>query len=332
MTNANVLIEALLSRSQQRKSFDAMAAWFDSFNQQTRLFESSIDRAILGGRLSLNVGFAFTSGYQSAIESLFEGGKLEGGKLQGDKFHGESVQSDGLMLSSLCVTEVKGNHPRAIETRLYREGGRYFVDGNKQFVSGACDSQMIYVACRDETVGNGFDDEGKPKLKVVAIPTQSQGVAIQTMPVLGFIPEVSHGKVKLERVEIVDSQVLEGDGYLTYVKAFRTFEDLHVLAAIVGYRLGEAIDSQWDTVSIEAHISLILALRAINFMPLAEPVAHISLAACRRQLITLIEATNTQFESHNPLAFENWQRDQVLLKVASKAHQIRTAKAWAHFS
>jgi len=294
-----------------------MAAWFGSFNQQTRLFEGSIDRAILGGRLSLNVGFAFTSGYQSAIESLFQTG---------------DVQSDELRLSSLCVTEAKGNHPRAIETRLYLEGGRYFIEGNKQFVSGACDSQLIYVACRDETTGCGFDDEGKPKLKVVAIPTHSQGVAIQAMPALGFIPEVSHGKVKLERVEILESQLLDGDGYLEYVKAFRNYEDLHVFAAIVGYRLGEAIDSKWDTSSIEAHISLILALRAISFMPLAEPVAHISLSACRRQLISLIEATNTQFESHNPLAFENWQRDQVLLKVASKAHQSRTEKAWAHFS
>ena len=319
-----------------------MAAWFDSFNQQTRLFEGSIDRAILGGRLSLNVGFAFTSGYQSAIESLFQEDKLQGSKfkddkLQGDRFHGESVQSNGvksdeLRLSSLCVTEAKGNHPRAIETRLYQDGGRYFIEGNKQFVSGACDSQLIYVACRDETTGSGFDDEGKPRLKVVAIPTQYQGVAIQAMPALGFIPEVSHGKVKLERVEILESQLLDGDGYLEYVKAFRNYEDLHVFAAIVGYRLGEAIDSKWDTPSIEAHISLILALRAISFMPLAEPVAHISLAACRRQLISLIEATNTQFESHNPLAFENWQRDQVLLKVASKAHQSRTEKAWAHFS
>ena len=163
MTNANRLIETLLNSGLQRKSFDSMAAWFGSFNQQTRLFEGSIDRAILGGRLSLNVGFAFTSGYQSAIESLFQTG---------------DVQSDELRLSSLCVTEAKGNHPRAIEARLYLDGGRYFIEGNKQFVSGACDSQLIYVACRDETTGSGFDDEGKPKLKVVTIPTQSQGVAI----------------------------------------------------------------------------------------------------------------------------------------------------------
>ena len=220
MTNASLLIETLLTNTLQRKSFDSMAAWFEAFNAQTRRFESSIDRAILGGRLSLNVGFAFTSGYQSAIESLFLGDSLKDGELA---------------LSSLCVSEVKGNHPRAIETRLYQDGGRLFIDGNKQFVSGACDAQMIYVACRDETMGTGFDDEGRPKLKVVAIPTQSHGVVIQAMPALGFMPEISHGKVRLAEVEIFGHQILDGDGYLAYVKAFRTYEDVHVLAAIVGY-------------------------------------------------------------------------------------------------
>tara|TARA_R110001592_G_scaffold67059_1_gene205880 strand:+ start:56614 stop:56973 length:360 start_codon:yes stop_codon:yes gene_type:complete len=47
-----------------------MKAWFEDFNCQTRCFVQPIDRAILGGRFSLNVSFAFASDYQSAIEAL----------------------------------------------------------------------------------------------------------------------------------------------------------------------------------------------------------------------------------------------------------------------
>jgi len=306
--NIDGLINILLSPSLERKTFSNMADWFKGFNQQTRHFDSPIDRAILGGRLSLSVGFAFVSAYQSAIEALF--------------------QPQEILLSSFCVTEDKGNHPRQIETRLCKEAGQLYISGTKKFVSGANDSQCLYVACRDERAGSGFDAAGRPIIKMVKLLAENKGLEIQVMPALGFVPEVSHGKVNLNSVAISEAQICEGDGYIRYVKAFRAYEDIYVLAAITAYRLGEAIEGKWSHSALERHVSLLLAIRSISQMNLNKPSAHIAISACRSKLEELIKQTDKMFEASNPESYKFWCRDQVLLNIAKTAHQKRTQKAW----
>lgn len=305
------LINILLSPSVERKTYDSMAVWFNDFNQQTRQFPVPIDRAILGGRMSLNLSFSFASAYQSAIEALF--------------------QTQETLLSSFCVTEEKGNHPRAIETRLFKESGKLLVSGTKSFVSGATDSEYLYIACRDERHGNGIDTEGRPIIKMLAINVKSQGLEIKSMPSLGFIPELSHGKVILSNVVITEEQILPEDGYLNYVKAFRSYEDLYVLASVVAYRLGEAIEGKWPTDMLEEHISLLLAIRSVSLMTLTKPAAHIALAACRSKFEELISTTNSLYESSNPDSYQSWNRDKALLNIAKKAHEKRTVGAWDKF-
>lgn len=312
MSDADCLIETLLSPSLERKTFGSMADWFESFNQQTRGFSQPIDRAMLGGRLSLNVGFAFAAAYQSAIEELFK--------------------PQDILLSSFCVTEDQGNHPRAIESRLFEDAGKLYLSGHKKFVSGANDSQQLYIACRDEREGNGFDAQGRPIIKMIATKAQTKGLEIQAMPALSFVPEVSHGTVKLNKVQITEDHICLGDGYLSYVKAFRSYEDLHVLAAITAYRLAEAIEGKWPIDILEAHISLILAIRSLSDMNLNKPAAHIGLAACRTQLDELITSTNTLYKKSNPESYKNWSRDQVLLNIAKTAHEKRTQAAWDKFT
>lgn len=307
-SDTEALINIVLSSALERKTYQSMAEWFKEFNLHTRRFERSIDRAIYGGRLSRNVGFAFISAYQSAIEALF--------------------QAEDKRLSSFCVTEEKGNHPRAIETRLIQESGKLYISGSKKFVSGANDSECLYVACRDEREGSGFDSEGRPLIKMVKIFTESEGLEITAMPALGFVPEVSHGKVLFHKVALTEAQICEGDGYLNYVKAFRSYEDLHVLAALIAYRLGEAIEGNWPNNVIEDHISLLLALHSISEMDLNKSAAHIALAACRSKLEELINNTNKYFAESSPDAYQAWCRDQVLLNIAKAAHEKRTQKAW----
>tara|TARA_R110002072_G_scaffold47597_2_gene130756 strand:+ start:24214 stop:25176 length:963 start_codon:yes stop_codon:yes gene_type:complete len=311
MSDADRLINILLSPSLERKTFGSMAEWFKDFNQQTRQFLKPLDRAMLGGRLSLNVGFAFTSGYQSAIEALFKPEKIQ--------------------LSSFCVTEEKGNHSRAIETRVFKRSDELFVSGGKSFVSGANDSECLYIACRDERNGSGVDADGRPIIKMISIKTESEGIDIQAMPALGFIPEVSHGKVILNNVAVNEEKIFSGDGYLNYIKAFRSYEDLHVLAAITGYRLGEAMDGLWPQDVLEKHIALLLALRSLSNMNLNKPAAHIGLATCRAQMHELIMGTDAFFEQKNSQAYDLWMRDKVLLNVAQTAHQKRTQRAWESF-
>ena len=305
------LIETLLTTSAARQTHTSMAAWFDAFNQNVRGFDSSIDRAIMGGRLSKNMSFAFASGYQSALESLFSRGQ------------------SALPLASLCVTEEGGVRPKDIKTTLFQqEGGDYVVNGQKKFVSGANDSQHIFVACN-----NGVDVNGRGVIKVVSIPSTAKGIEIIALPTLPFIPLVSHGKVILDNVEVGQADILSGDGYSNYVKPFRTYEDLHVLAAILGFRLGEAIESRWGDDSIQAHLPLILSLQALSsLMPLQSPAAHISLAACREELKRLIALFDDRFEANDSSAYIDWKRDKLLLSVANKANEIRTNNAWKDIS
>ena len=307
-SDAGRLINILLSSSLERRTFGAMADWFKDFNQQTRHFSQAIDRAMLGGRMSANVGFTFSSAYQSAIEALFNPTEI--------------------LLSSFCVTEEQGNHPRSIQTRLFEDAGQLLVTGSKSFVSGANDSQCLYIACRDERNGNGFDADGRPIIKMLSLKTDIEGVDVKAMPALGFIPEVSHGKVTLNNVLVTQTQVYPEDGYVGYVKAFRSYEDLYVLAAIVAYRLGEAVDQTWPEPFLEEHVSLVLALRSLSDMDLTKPAAHIGLAACRSQLTVLIEKTNTLFSKSDPEGYQRWCRDKVLLNIAQKAHEKRTTGAW----
>jgi hypothetical protein len=307
MSDSQNIVGALLSVQDRWQSMP-IARWFEMFKQATAHYSNSIDRALLAGRLSSNVGFAFAGAYQSAIESLF---KLE-----------------EPLLASVCITESEGNHPRAIKARLYSEGGVLRLSGEKSFVSGAKDAGMLFVACRDERKSEGLDKDGRPIIKLLALRADRAGINIQEMPSLGFLPELSHGKVVFQGLELEESDILPGDGYIDYVKAFRSYEDLHVCAAIAAYRLGEAITQGWGKELVAQHISLILALRAVNDMSLDSAVAHVSLAACRNQLDELITSSNSLFQQTDDQAYERWQRDSRILQLARKAHEQRTQKAW----
>lgn len=302
------VINILLSRSTQGQRFASMAQWFTSFNQQTGYFESPLHRAMLGGRFSANVSFAFAAAYQSAIESLF--------------------QPEACVLSAFCVSEKQGSHPRAIETALYQDPRGIRLSGSKGFVSGATDAECLYVACQDKRSGSGLDAEGRPLIKVVKVEVSQQGLEIQKLPPLGFVPDIAHGKVKFSDVLIKDEDILPGDGYLNYVKAFRSVEDVHVLAAITAYRLGEAIQGHWPEQLITAHLPVILGLHTLVEMELSKPAAHIGLAAVRSQFDELLRLTDKHFSLSNPQAFSDWNRDKVLLNVAQQAHQRRTDSAW----
>lgn len=299
------LIERVLCPTLSRYSPSSMQQWQALFIRQSADLANSVERAIIGGRCSRNLAFAFAAGYQSALEAMFGLGAAA-------------------PLSSLCVSEAKGNHPRMIETRLSPLGKDYELTGSKSFVSGGTEAEQLYIACH-----TGSQENGLPALKLVCIPAASDGVLIEANPALPFMPEVSHGKISLQGVKIRAENLLPGDGYLRYIKPFRTYEDLHVLSAVLGFRLGEACEAAWPTDVIEQHLSLCLATRSLAEQALDTPESHLMLAGLRSQIHQLIAQSDALFESHNPAGFALWQRDKPILKMAAKAHQTRTQKAWA---
>lgn len=296
--------------------------WFAHYNQIIRplsrnsntaepdtkqdLAQNSIDRAIYSGRSTTRAGWAFMGGYQSAIEHLFAA----------------HINPDQPELASFCVSEQGGNHPRAIQALLTENEDSTQLSGMKSFVSGAEDAQRLFVACKQ-----GNDTQGLPQLKIASIRSSANGVSIKALPPLAFIPEVSHGQVVLDAAE--PDEVLAGDGYLEFIKPFRTCEDIHVISAILAYLLGEGIEGQWPEALIEQMLAALMSYRALASMDYKDGGCHLALAGARQTMSELLEQVNPVFEQSNPAAFALWQRDQALLKIAYKAHLSRTEKAWA---
>ncbi|MDX1453106.1 MAG: acyl-CoA dehydrogenase family protein, partial [Oleiphilaceae bacterium] len=280
-----------------------MKQWYHAFCGLTQSQTLAFDRATLGGVTSQCVAFAFVAGYQSAIEQLF----------------GEKDQR----LSSLCVTEAEGNHPRAIKSLLEQKHEYWLLSGSKQFVSGAEDAQRLFVACN-----TGCNASGNPRIKIVRIDLPHEGVCINALPELSFIPEVSHGKVVFENVKVTPDAVLEGDGYSDFVKPFRTAEDIHVLGAVLAFRLGLGLRQAWSPALLEEHLALLGCLRQLAQLDYKAPMTHLQLAGVRHQLSHLIASSDATFEAADPAAYVRWQRDRSLLKVAMTAHEKRTEKAW----
>jgi hypothetical protein len=61
-----------------------------------------------------------------------------------------------------------------------------------------------------------------------------------------------------------DSQVLPGDGYLDYVKPFRTIEDIHVNASILGLSMQMIQSQQWQATYAERTVAMMAALEALD--------------------------------------------------------------------
>ena len=201
--------------------------WKELFVKYSSNWEEPIDCAIMGGFLGDRAAYAFASGYKTALYCLMP-----------------SLPLDRIV--AFCVTEEGGAHPRAIHTKLEEVTGnsdngiRWRMSGIKQFATMADEADAFMVAA-----SMGIDAEGKNHIRFVLIERDAKGVTVEPMDDIPFIKELSHGVIRLENVPVGESQLLPGDGYERYIKPFRTIEDLHVLAAILGYLFRVASLYDW---------------------------------------------------------------------------------------
>ena len=297
----------LLSKSIYQHDYASLTDWHQDFLKTTKHLSSTLQQAALGGRYSHNMSFAFSAGYQSALHALFK----------------PTIRT----LSSLCVTEKEGNLPKHIQSCLSQEEKGWQLSGEKSFITGASEAKQLYIAVKALQKPKQAPAD-RPKIKMLSIASASAGIEITAMPALPFVPDISHGTASFNRVEIQASQILTGDGHSQYVKPFRTYEDIHVLAAITGFRIGEAINSNWSSQSIEAHLTLLTSLLSLNPDNFDDATTHIIFSGCRTQFNELVQQTDKEFERNNTVGFDYWKRDKALLGIASKAHEVRTQRAW----
>jgi acyl-CoA dehydrogenase len=286
------IVQALLQRKESPAAA-TLGAWTDATRTAREMFAAPVDRALIGGALADRLGFAFAAGYGEALRTLVPG---------------------LLGITALCATESGGNHPRAIQTTL--ANGE--LTGKKTWATVASLASSLLVVASTGT------SDGKNRLRVVRVAANAPGVTVRATTA-AFVPEIPHAEVEFDRVRVAEADVLPGDGYDDYLKPFRTVEDAHVHAALIGYLI--AVAHRHDRRdAIERLVALALATRAVALSDPKSETTHVALAgviALATDEVARLDAAWTAGAER-----ERWQRDRVLLQVAGKARAARRDRAW----
>lgn len=283
-------------------AFESVDAFWAYHVGYTESFELPVQRALLGGATADRLGYAFAAGYAAALQALF--------------------RTSAATLGSLAATEEGGAHPRAINTTLRSEGGALRLSGHKRWITLA--GEELFVLARTEET-----NEGRPVLVVVRIDRDDEGVRVVPMPEAPFVPEIPHAELVLENVEVAPSNVLPGDGWNDWVKPFRTVEDIHVHAAVLGYLLGAAGRFAWPRDLRERAASIFASLRMLSQEFPSAATTHLALAGAIAETHALMKAMGPHWANAPAEERARWDRDRALFGVAEKARTQRTERAWS---
>ncbi|MEW5739099.1 MAG: acyl-CoA dehydrogenase family protein [Myxococcota bacterium] len=289
-------MDALLSQLLERPS---PASTFTDFWSTTRPlranFPNSVQRAAVLGFHADRLGFAFLGGYTAAMTRL-------------DPTLGPDE------IGALCATEDEGAHPRAIKTALSNSR----ITGTKRFVSGGTLATRLLVIATEGTTA-----DGRNRLRLVRVDPKAPGVHLEPMPELPFIPEIPHASATFTDAACTP---LPGDGYEDALKPFRTIEDLHVHASVLGYLLSVARRNSREQSVQERLLAAIVSAVGLGEANPRAAATHLALAGLLthgQQLLGDVEALWTPCEER-----ARFVRDRPLLNVAAKAREARRAKAW----
>lgn len=286
-----------------------LQTFWEAHRASAKRFAIPIDRALVGGLAADRLGFAFAVGYQAALAAMLP-------ELAGDA------------LCSMCVTEQGGGHPRAIRTTLQRDDtGQWRLRGKKRWATLAPHASELFVAA-----SIGVDAAGLHRLRVVRVASNAPGVRLSAMPPTPFVPEIPHAELELDGVAVAEADVLEGDGYERYLKPFRTFEDVHVHGALLGYLLGAGRRHGWPSASLERIVAAIVTVRALADAPAGAPETHVALAGLIEEGRRIIAGAEPLWERADEAERARWERDRPLLDIAANVREARRARAWERLS
>lgn len=251
--------------------------------------------AVLGGRLATTPGRAFLAGYQGALRALWPAAPRT--------------------LGALCVTENRSTRPADMQTRL----SGLHLSGRKDFVTAADAADWLLVAAR-------VDEEGVPRLAVGVVRTGAPGSRIEPLPALPLMPDIGHACLHLENTLC---ELLPGDGWDSYIKPFRSIEDLHVLAALGAWLYGVGQDSGWPRALSLSLLGLLGGCAEVARHNASDPVTHLLLAGLFAQFQALRPELDAAVASGPQEWAALWSRDCNLLEVARTAREKRLEKALA---
>ncbi|WP_433757892.1 acyl-CoA dehydrogenase family protein [Nocardia sp. CA-135398] len=264
-------------------------------------FDTTVDIAIAGGFGADRLGFAFLSGYQQALRALLP-----------------DLSADELV--AVSATEAGGAHPSAIATPVTETDGRWRVNGTKTFTTlGILARRLLVIASA------GTSADGRNRLRAVLVDAAQPGVDVTNLPVVPFAPEIPHASVTFTDVA---AEPLPGDGYSDYLKPFRTIEDVHVLAATLGWLMRVGRESGWPRATLQRLLAAVAFVRGLDMDQPTAPGGHIALGGAYAYFEQVLTELEPQWAQADPVVRERWKRDRRLLATAGKVRAQRLTAAW----
>ncbi len=196
------------------------------------------------------------------------------------------------------------------------------LNGAKTFVTfGNMAKTMIVAARRGRRTAS-------PVSRSFGSPPTERSISDELPPIL-FVPEIPHARVELRDVRVEAGERMEGDGYLEYVKPFRTVEDIHVFGSAAAYVLGLARRTLASAELASELLAALIALDRLGEAGPSDPRVHVALHGISESLARLFasEAFAELWEGAPAEERERWLRDQKLLRVANSAREARFRKA-----
>ncbi|WP_405159735.1 acyl-CoA dehydrogenase family protein [Nocardia sp. NBC_01499] len=295
------VLDFLLTEPLAATPLDDVAAAWTRHRVAANRFDKPVDVAIAGGFGADRLGFAFLSGYQEALRTLIP-----------------DLPADELV--ALCATEEGGGHPSAIRTTLTEAAGGFRLNGTKTFATlGMMAHRLVVLA------SVGADESGRNRLRATMVDVREAGVHVTNLPATAFAPEIPHAMVTLTDVAAV---VLPGDGYLDYLKPFRTIEDIHVLAAALGWLVRVARAADWPQSVLQRLLTVVAAVRGLDIDAPSSPGVHIALGGAFEYFARLLAELDSLWASVDSVTAQRWERDRPLLAIAGRVRDQRLATAW----
>ncbi|MEV2222811.1 acyl-CoA dehydrogenase family protein [Nocardia vinacea] len=264
-------------------------------------FGTTIDIAIAGGFGADRLGFAFLSGYQQALRALLP-------ELPADE------------LVAVSATEAGGAHPSVIATEVTETDDGWRVNGTKTFTTlGILARRMLVIA----SAGTAAD--GRNRLRAVLVDAAQPGVDVTNLPAVPFAPEIPHASVTFTDAA---AEPLAGDGYSDYLKPFRTIEDVHVLAATVGWLVRVGRETGWPQATLQRLLAAAAFVRGLDMDRPTSPGGHIALGGAYAYFEQVLAELEPLWAQADPVVRERWERDRRLLGTAGKVRAQRLTAAW----
>jgi hypothetical protein len=200
------------------------------------------------------------------------------------------------------------------------------LEGRKSFVTCANDADILLVAA-----STGVSLNGQNNIRLVCVDSQTHGISIKPLKHIPFIPEISHGKLELNNVQITESQILPGDGYTDYVKPFRTLEDIHVTSAILGYLFRTGCLFNWPQHVKSQILSILAMIKSVSLSNPFDNTLHILLGGISSLFESFVKSLEPYWKLTNSRTDSQWNRDKKLLTIAKKAREKRLSSAWNYY-